>query len=229
MKPVHVMDSFHWATRSLFGGTISVNIPSRWRDVSEIRQVPNHQEVFQDHSAIADDTLEVKGTGCCIVFEILEREKDLKDEEVVDYFFRDLALANGKGNLDADILGDNYSIDYKKAWYVGKIEGSEENDCFDSNLMPLLSVQAKAYSCIGFQNVSPLRNRSSVEEGKATRIKVELCVIRLEQVETDMLVSLSCPTPYHETFEIGDPYHHSDLFLDVLRSFQILDWSLFVL
>ena len=32
----------------LFGGAITTSIPSSWRDVSQVRQVPDHQEVYQD-------------------------------------------------------------------------------------------------------------------------------------------------------------------------------------
>ena len=32
----------------LFGGAITTSIPSSWRDVSQVRQVPDKQEVYQD-------------------------------------------------------------------------------------------------------------------------------------------------------------------------------------
>ena len=30
--------------RPLFGGAIDIDVPCAWRDVSEVRQVPDHQE-----------------------------------------------------------------------------------------------------------------------------------------------------------------------------------------
>ena len=34
--------------RDLYGGVMTISIPAEWRDVSDVRQVPDHQEVYQD-------------------------------------------------------------------------------------------------------------------------------------------------------------------------------------
>jgi hypothetical protein len=104
------------------------------------------------------------------------------------------------------------------------MEGEIEKDK-GPNIMPQLSVTTKAFTCIGHQNVSPLRNRTTLEEGKSAYIKVELCVLRLEQVHTDLLISLSLPS--HQDKDSRMEYIHNTLFLEILRSFQVLDWSLF--
>ena len=53
--------------RPLFGGAITVIIPQGWKDVSEIRQVPDHQECWQ-----FEDRL--------LVVEILERMGGVEEE-----------------------------------------------------------------------------------------------------------------------------------------------------
>jgi hypothetical protein len=68
--------------RDLFGGAITCEIPTAWRDVSDVRQVPDHQECFQEMD------------GAVVVIEILERQ-GVSDAEAASYFFRDLAEANG--------------------------------------------------------------------------------------------------------------------------------------
>lgn len=68
----------------LYGGAIKCAIPSSFVDVSQIRQVPDHQEVFMDMH-----------TDCCFTVEILEYENTHIDiNDAAQYFFNDLACAN---------------------------------------------------------------------------------------------------------------------------------------
>jgi hypothetical protein len=68
--------------RQLFGGTITCDIPSEWRDVSDIRQVPDHQECFQEID------------GAALVIEILDQQ-EVPDADAASFFFDDLAESNG--------------------------------------------------------------------------------------------------------------------------------------
>jgi|UPI000581B21B hypothetical protein len=70
--------------RSLFGGAIACRFPSSWLDVSEVRQVPDHQECWHDVN-----------DGCMLVVEILEYQSHIADDQAPGHFFRDLAEANG--------------------------------------------------------------------------------------------------------------------------------------
>ncbi|KAL2349264.1 hypothetical protein Fmac_003264 [Flemingia macrophylla] len=64
----------------LYGGKISSTFPNRFQDVSNIREVPNHQEVFADPSR--DESL---------IFELLEFKPDVADNESAAWFLQDLA------------------------------------------------------------------------------------------------------------------------------------------
>ncbi|KAJ6854770.1 ran guanine nucleotide release factor-like [Populus alba x Populus x berolinensis] len=66
--------------RPLFGGAISSTFPVRFQDVSNIRQVPDHQEVFADPSR--DESL---------VFELLDLKPDINDNGSAVWFLQDLA------------------------------------------------------------------------------------------------------------------------------------------
>jgi hypothetical protein len=70
----------------LFGGAIVISIPSQWRDVSQVRQVPDNQEVYQDCT---------EESGGVIIVEILQYQDDAKDGT---FFFHDLGEANGITN-----------------------------------------------------------------------------------------------------------------------------------
>lgn len=68
------------SNRSLFGGAIVCNFPGRFEDVSDVRQVPDHQEAFVD--AGRDESL---------IFELLDMKHDVADNGSATWFFQDLA------------------------------------------------------------------------------------------------------------------------------------------
>ena len=206
---IHYQHNLSFTNRELYGGAIRINVPSKWRDVSTIRQVPDHQECFQDCTFKDGSKKTLEGTGACIIVEILGREDGVKDEDAALFFFKDLAEANG------DELGD---LDYSSVQCVG---GGKNNTANNGINMPSMTRTVCVCSCVGNQSIEPLKNRTELEPGKADSVKVELCVIRLEKEETDILVSLSMPHP-SETYT-----SHSKLFLETLKGFQIVDWCLF--
>eukprot|EP00877_Chromochloris_zofingiensis_P006208 jgi/Chrzof1/1840/Cz10g23090.t1_PPD8[v5.2] len=68
--------------RSLFGGAIEVCLPARFVDISDVRPVPNNQEVFAD--ANRDQSF---------VVEIVEHSP-VSDDAAGRFVFEDLAAAN---------------------------------------------------------------------------------------------------------------------------------------
>ncbi|XP_042056899.1 ran guanine nucleotide release factor-like [Salvia splendens] len=66
--------------RPLFGGAISSTFPLRFQDVSNMRQVPDHQEVFVDPTR--DESL---------IFELLDLKTDVADHGSATWFLQDLA------------------------------------------------------------------------------------------------------------------------------------------
>ncbi|KAF2121934.1 hypothetical protein BDV96DRAFT_134193 [Lophiotrema nucula] len=63
----------------LYGGAITVDLPTAFGDVSQIRQVADHQEVYLDSNGYSS-----------VVFDILERVEKGSDEEALQYHFQDL-------------------------------------------------------------------------------------------------------------------------------------------
>ncbi|KAL6709549.1 hypothetical protein ACN47E_001484 [Coniothyrium glycines] len=68
----------------LYGGAIVVDLPSNFADASQIRQVPDHQEVYLDSEGYSS-----------IVVEILEYVDKSSDEEALQYHFADLVDGTG--------------------------------------------------------------------------------------------------------------------------------------
>ncbi|GLT27842.1 hypothetical protein SLA2020_028130 [Shorea laevis] len=73
------MSGDSYSQRPLFGGAISSTFPLRFQDVSNIRQVPDHQEVFVDPAR--DESL---------IFELLDFKHDVGDNGSAAWFLQDL-------------------------------------------------------------------------------------------------------------------------------------------
>jgi hypothetical protein len=87
-----------WLERSLYGGAITCQLPTQLRDISNVRQVPDHQECYQGiiitntHNN-SNSSEEVRES--LFVMEILEQQVDVDHENIVEYLFNDLAESNG--------------------------------------------------------------------------------------------------------------------------------------
>lgn len=75
------------STRELFGGAITVTLPSSLVDASDLRQIPDTQEVFLSPSS-----------GVSIIFEVLERVAATDPEEAAKFHFEALAHDNSASN-----------------------------------------------------------------------------------------------------------------------------------
>ncbi|GMY06382.1 ran guanine nucleotide release factor-like [Fagus crenata] len=74
------MSSNFCCERPLYGTALSSTFPYRFQDVSNIRQVPDHQEVFVDPSR--DESL---------IFELLELKHEVGDDGSAVWLLQDLA------------------------------------------------------------------------------------------------------------------------------------------
>ncbi|KAI4373604.1 hypothetical protein MLD38_011713 [Melastoma candidum] len=74
------------SSRPLFGGAVSTTFPLSFQDVSEVRQVPDHQEVFAD--PWRDQSL---------IFELLELKQDVEDHGSAVWFLQDIAAVQDAG------------------------------------------------------------------------------------------------------------------------------------
>ncbi|GAB7331771.1 hypothetical protein MBLNU13_g03736t1 [Cladosporium sp. NU13] len=86
----------------LFGGAITADFPATFGDVSNIRQVPDNQEVYLDGEGFAS-----------VVVEILEREEKL-DNEALEYHLRDL--------VEDD---EDDAAEKTKVWWTGEAVGGK--------------------------------------------------------------------------------------------------------
>ncbi|XP_073716454.1 ran guanine nucleotide release factor isoform X1 [Misgurnus anguillicaudatus] len=180
--------------RPLFGGALSAAIPPSAQDISELRQIPDNQEVFANSQ-----------TDQSIIIELLEYQSHVQGAEAVRYHFDDVAASNG-------------AIE-SGSW---KIQGVEQ--LTQSEL--LLQECSSAWLLSGAQLVSKFN-----EQAKNT-VNIYLCLFRLPQFTTDILVTFNdpvCIDPLSSSaagFVAAVPWTLQD-FQNVLQSFRLLNPGVF--
>ena len=76
----------------LFGGALRCDLPSTFADVSEIRQVPDHQEVWLDKNGFTNIIVEIN--------QRVSTEEAPTDEDALRFHFKDLAESSAASAAD---------------------------------------------------------------------------------------------------------------------------------
>jgi hypothetical protein len=159
-------------TQPLFGGSMVCDCPVSFIDISELRAVPDSQEVFADmHS---DQS---------IIIEILEQPdtNDVPieghgDEEgrIVTYYYRELAETNDALN--------NYSIED-----ILPVNGTYIPQLADT------APQAKnstGWICMGEQDIYKFKETNPEAKNK---VRIYMGLVRLPVIHTDILITMNVP------------------------------------
>ncbi|KAL4910769.1 hypothetical protein BDW74DRAFT_2424 [Aspergillus multicolor] len=190
-----------FTTQDLYGGAIKAIIPERWLDASELRQIPDHQELFLSPTTLSN-----------LIFEINERVSE------------QVALSALQANPNPDVLeflgSGPQTVDKAAALY-------HLNDIRDGDADTLRIVtppqqvpaqkipRANVYKGLAQINSSTaLRSGiapsiggaaagSSADGGLVSSVSVHYLLVRLEEQETDVLVFFN--VPHKEFDEKGDP------------------------
>ena len=91
----------------------------------------------------------------------------------------------------------------------------------------------KSYACfcLGKQLVVGAGMRESDPRAKDMKewIQIQMCILRLETIQTDLLISVSTPFLEKENdAEISNSFHkYSSTFSRAVSTFTVIDWSLF--
>lgn len=160
-------------------------LPSRFIDISTLRVVPDHQEVFvlswspDGDTTVADISMSTVSSSSSsgsvvdvsIIIELLsmDESESNSDTSPVRHHFRDLAASNEA--LESTVYSE------------GLIS--------ESNFIPHLSGRThEVYALTGRQKVSKYRTRP---DSPVDTVYVFLVLIRLPDVSTDVLVSMNIP------------------------------------
>lgn len=140
-----------------------------------------------------------------MVIEILEHQSDVKNEDAITFFFNDLADANRVSQNDMTIQSNKLMFSVK--------DDTTKQKYFQK--LSLSTQQSESLACIavGKQQVGD------------KSLRIEMCVLRLTDVTTDLLITLSIPDA-KQGLVLGDD-GLSNVFRDLLHSFCVSDWTLF--
>ena len=202
-----------FAKKELFGGAITSDMPTDWKDVSEIRPIPDNQECF-----LESDSSDTK----MIVVEILQLQEDVQDKEAAKFFFDDLAEQNDALQNKDDIR------------FVALDEHASPTALLDDASVVAGKNTVRVCAGFGYQKVAMGRDldqggnsRRAKQEVKC--IRVDLFVLRLPMQETDLLITMSSPADAAAVDEVSlENSPAVSAILDrAVSTFRIDDWDLF--
>ena len=160
----------------------------------------DNQEVYQDCT---------KESGAVLVIEILEHQNNVKNEDAATFFFDDLADANGVSQEHHNDTSIQSSM---------MISMGDDNDATRQKYFP--SFNAHTQQLEGAVACMSIGKQQLVDKC----LRIEMCVLRLKNVTTDLLITLS--TPQNKPISI-EKDGFSNVFHEVLSTFSIQDWTLF--
>ncbi|GAA5875253.1 hypothetical protein JCM16303_000556 [Sporobolomyces ruberrimus] len=185
------------STRPLYGGAISSSLPSAFLDASDLRQVPDTQEVFLSPNS-----------DLSLIIEVLELVKDEGAgdslEAAIKFHFSSLAHDNSALSSNIDSIN------------VPTIDKSTNGD----STRP--EVQGPTV-LTGTQSVSKF-NKSPEE---ADTVLIQFALWRIPSKNADVTLCVNFPVKMGETGVELDPQEAKRVFEDAVRSFEIRDFGLF--
>ena len=158
--------------RELFGGAITLQLPETYEDVSMLREVPDHQEVFVDRDSDAS-----------LIVELLEHDGSVSDDHAPAHYFRDLAACNdAEGSSVLDFGG---VVAHAAFVPLVKVDPKRCVKCAAVGRQRITK----------FRSVPPARAGAGAGAGAATGddVAIVMCVVRLLDVLTDVLITLNVP------------------------------------
>ncbi|KAF2201319.1 Mog1p/PsbP-like protein [Delitschia confertaspora ATCC 74209] len=209
--------SFH--TTPLFGGAITVDLPSNFHDVSDIRQIPDNQEVYLDVNGFSS-----------IVVDILERVEK-PDDEALKVHLADVVSGTG----------DETSVVRQGGVELGKMSNTPASHIhfLQTPSPPTISLSSGG----AVQPVNPPSGPSHRRTADFTSI--HLILLRLTEQTTDIVITVNVPHYPGEYVKdeleggVGNggqagSFGKTQLMKDaeevverILRSFEVRDFGLF--
>jgi len=183
--------------RELYGGAMEIELPRRFQDISDFREVPSHQEVYVDVT-----------TDQSLVIELLDLADTVPDKDSAAFHYNTLAEDNGVRPGEARVV---------------QISDAPADLC--SNFDPTL------YKSVLFGQQKVAKFKETAEN----LVKIYMCLIRLQEQSTDLLITLNEPIvidPNSSSAATVDPQPVNpaltqQVFTHALKTLKIRDLTLF--
>ncbi|KAL2865572.1 Ran GTPase-binding protein MOG1 [Aspergillus lucknowensis] len=218
-------------SKDLYGGAIKAVIPRGWLDASDLRQVPDHQELFLSPTTLSH-----------LIFEINERVS------------KETALSSLQSTPHLEILGPNPESSPETVGKAAALYHLHDIRDGDGDVLRIVTPPhsislAKLPSTKAYKGIcvisSSERTRSGVpasiggaaagssaDGSLGSSVSVHYLLVRLEEQETDVLVFFN--VPHKEFDEKGDPRglsNEEELASEIIdglaEKLEIVDWGLF--
>ncbi|KAL3446599.1 hypothetical protein BJX65DRAFT_296187 [Aspergillus insuetus] len=218
--------------KELYGGAINAGIPEGWLDASDLRQIPDHQEIFLSPTTLSN-----------LIIEINQRVSE------------ETALSSLQSNPNPDILGSNPAADPETIDKAAALYHLNDIRDGEADILRIVTPpqpvslanlpRAKAYKGL-IVMTSPGRIRpgapassiggatagSSADGALGSSTSVHYLLVRLEEQETDILTFFN--VPHKEFDEKGEPRGlakeeelASETVNGLIGQLEIVDWGLF--
>jgi len=174
-----------------------------------VRQVPDNQEVYQDCS---------EETGAVLVIEILEYQTNVENNDACNFFLKDLGDAN-ETPPEEQVIHSNQVINL----LGNACEMNKERILPSLALPPSTTLTSQLHACIS-RGTQKVKQKGSIT---SQCIDIELCALRLKDIDTDLLITLSIPRRNSGSDSDGGSNVGEEIFKQILASFNIKDYSLF--
>jgi hypothetical protein len=246
----------------LFGGAIICNFPKTFMDLSTIRQVPDNQEVWISSTPNNCFILEIlqfqedaaENNPLDFFFHDLVMQNSCQDDcqdnnncyyslvpnlsSVQNYWF------TPSDHNDPFILGDHLPSNPQANSNRCSADGSSTDSKGTTVNRITVSVgvglqyssETKGNVIYRNENLYEIKFHPEKSNQHATWIQIELCLVRLWSLQTDILITYtkSVPAVSQTTSEsildqarnISKTYERKE-FLEICRSIKIVDWNLF--
>ncbi|GJJ75353.1 hypothetical protein EMPS_07711 [Entomortierella parvispora] len=202
--------------QELYGGAITMNLPQKFGNISHVREVPDHQEVFVN---VEEDQ--------SVIVEILELAAEASDDACAAFHFRQLAEDN-----DAEDASEIQSVSVLNnaelpAWpadaKIYLLLGQQKVAKFNERQRQQEAAAAAASGA-----------GSSAPQGDARNlVQIMMVVFRLPRQDTDIVVSYNVPLQISKTSSSKQVAHEGSIqeaevwFRALVGSIQVNNWQLF--
>lgn len=205
-------------TTELYGGAITISkLPNSFIDISQIRQVPDTQEVFINQLSSHNDSHDVSGSfDHSFIIDLLQRVDPIDYQEAIHLHLQDIVPPHVH----------NQPIEQIKQQQEEEEEDNEDDDNDDDGIIRYFS----------FVQFKPQYKKFDPNESPKQIITL-ICLIRLEKVDTDVLLQYIIPLKSENenvnvnlegSTKVDKIVKESyDLFKKIALSFTVKDWNLF--
>jgi Ran-interacting Mog1 protein len=230
--------------KGLFGGAMSCLLPSNgWIDTSDIRQVPDNQEVFMENVAVtaaaAAASASTLPNPAMLVIEIVEYQSAVSNDDAMKYFWDNLCEDN---NVDPHDCNSSIFHEIPNLPIPVPPSGQQQPQAVASSLWTTTCGAAETCNngsitikcCTGYQKIAIGRDvdvngndRSAQQE--VNWVIVNQAVVRLPKYDSEILISLSQPIPSTVPPTIlpdVDQMIHP-VWLNAVTTLKIHDWTVF--